>query len=65
MIKFVHLVHSLSLENGGVAEAVKQLNDESNNIGVHSRISDKPSELLIMMKLLLPTVYGNGPVPLH
>ena len=35
MIKFVHLVHSLSLENGGVAEAVKRLNDESNNIGVH------------------------------
>ena len=46
MIKFVHLVHSLSLENGGVAEAVKRLNDESNNIGVHSRMSDNPSEII-------------------
>ena len=46
MIKFVHLVHSLALENGGVAEAVKRLNDESNNIGVHSRMSDNPSEII-------------------
>ena len=46
MIKFVHLVHSLALENGGVAEAVKRLNDELNNIGAHSRISDNPSEII-------------------
>ena len=46
MIKFVHLVHSLALENGGVAEAVKRLNDELNNIGVHSRMSDNPSEII-------------------
>ena len=29
-----------------MAEAVKRLNDESNNIGVHSRISDNPSEII-------------------
>ena len=36
----------LALENGGVAEAVKRLNDELNNIDVHSRMSDNPSEII-------------------
>ncbi len=53
MTGFVHLVHSLALENGGVAEAVNRLNDEMNRVGMSSRMSENQCEQIDAKEIII------------